>query len=74
MQPTPQNLTTPQQVVLIPVLLAFPDRQVGVCYNPATSNARSFAKYFLTVLKVIGWNVNELAPSVPYSVNMRGGR
>ena len=55
------------------MLLAFPDRQVGGCYNPATSNARSFAKYFLTVLKVIGWNVNELAPSVPYSVNMRGG-
>jgi hypothetical protein len=63
MQPTARRLTTHQQAVLIQVLLAFPDQQVGVCYHPSASDALGYAQDFLTVFKVIGWKVNDGAPS-----------
>jgi hypothetical protein len=63
MQPTARRLTTHQQAVLIQVLLAFPDQQVGVCYYPSASDALGYAQDFLTVFKVIGWKVDDGAPS-----------
>ena len=63
MQPTPRKLTTHQKAVLIQVLLAFPDQQVGVCYYPSASDALGYAQDFLTVFKVIGWKVNDGEPS-----------
>jgi len=63
MQPTARRLTTHQQAVLIQVLLAFPDQQVGVCYYPSASDALGYAEDFLTVFKVIGWKVDDGAPS-----------
>src|SRR5271156_1172073 len=74
MQPTPRKLTTHQKAVLIQVLLAFPDQQVGVCCHPLATDVLSYAKDFPTVFKVTGWNVNERAPSEPSSVNARAGR
>jgi hypothetical protein len=62
MQLTARRLTTHQQAVLIQVLLAFPDQQVGVCYYPSASDALGYAQDFLTVFKVIGWNVDDGAP------------
>jgi hypothetical protein len=63
MQPTARRLTTHQQAVLIQVLLAFPDQQVGVCYYPLASDALGYAQDFLTVFKVSGWKVDDGAPS-----------
>jgi hypothetical protein len=63
MQPTPRKLSTHQKAVLIQVLLAFPDQQVGVCYCPSASDALGYAQDFLTIFKVIGWKVNDGAPS-----------
>jgi hypothetical protein len=62
MQPTARRLTTHQQAVLIQVLLAFPDEQVGVCYYPSAGDALGYAQDFLTVFKVIGWKVDDGAP------------
>jgi hypothetical protein len=63
MQPTPRRLTTHQKAVLIQVLLAFPDQEVGVCYDPSVSDALGYAQDFVTVFSVIGWKVNGGAPS-----------
>jgi hypothetical protein len=63
MQPIPRKLTTDQKAVLIQVLLAFPDQQVGVTYHPLASDARDYAQDFLTLFTVIGWKVNAGAPS-----------
>jgi hypothetical protein len=63
MQPIPRKLTTDQEAVLIQVLLAFPDQQVGVTYHPLASDARDYAQDFLTVFTVIGWKVNAGVPS-----------
>ena len=63
MHPTPRKLTTDQKAVLIQVLLAFPDQQVGVCYCPSASDALDYAQDFLTIFKAIGWKVNDGAPS-----------
>lgn len=63
MQPTPRKLTTLQKAVLIQVLRGFPDQQVGVCYYPTASDALGYAQDFLTIFKVIGWKVNDGAPS-----------
>ncbi len=63
MQPTPRKLTTLQKAVLIQVLREFPDQQVGVCYDPSSSDALGYAQDFLTVFTVIGWKVNDGAPS-----------
>jgi hypothetical protein len=63
MQPIPRKLTTDQKAVLIQVLLAFPNQQVGVCFCPSATDALAYAHDFLTVFKVIGWKVNEDTPS-----------
>ena len=63
MQPTPRKLTTHQKAVLIQVLIAFPDQQVGVRYCPSASDALAYAQDFLTIFKAIGWKVKEGAPS-----------
>jgi hypothetical protein len=65
MQPIPRKLTTHQQAVLIQVLLAFPEQEVGVYYCASASDALGYAQDFLTVFKAIGWKVNEGAPSEP---------
>jgi hypothetical protein len=62
MQPTPRKLTTLQKAVLIQVLRAFPDQEVGVCYHPSANDSLGYAQDFLTVFKAIGWNVSEGAP------------
>ena len=61
--PPPRKLTLHQQAVLIQVLLTFPDQQVDVRYDPASSDALSYAREFLTIFRVIGWTVNDGAPS-----------
>jgi hypothetical protein len=63
MQPIPRKLTTHQKSVLIQVLLAFPDEEVGVAYCPSASDARGYAEDFLTIFKVVGWKVNAEAPT-----------
>jgi hypothetical protein len=63
MQPIPRRLTTHQKAVLIQVLLAFPDEEVGVYYCASASDALDYAQDFLTVFKAIGWKVNVGAPS-----------
>jgi hypothetical protein len=63
MQPTPRKLTTLQKAVLIQVLREFPGQQVGVCYDPSESDALGYAQDFLTVFTVIGWKVDDGAPS-----------
>ena len=63
MEPTPRKLSTHQKAVLIQVLLAFPDQEVGIWYDPSASDAVGYARDFLTVFKVIGWKVAEGVPS-----------
>jgi hypothetical protein len=72
MQPTPRKLTTHQQAVLIQVLLAFPEQEVGVYYCASASDALDYAQDFLTVFKAIGWKVNEEAPSESLSDELTG--
>src|SRR5208282_2667646 len=72
MQPTPRKLTTHQKAVLIQVLLAFPDQQVGVWYDPSANDALSYAKDFLMVFKVIGWKVEEGAPRETFNGQCTG--
>jgi hypothetical protein len=59
----PRKLTLHQQAVLIQVLLTFPDQHVDVRYDPGSGDALSYAREFLTIFKVIGWKVNDGAPS-----------
>jgi hypothetical protein len=59
MQPSARRLTTHQKAVLIQVLLTFPEQQVRVCYDPAAGEPRDYAQDFLTIFKVIGWDVSE---------------
>ncbi len=63
MHPIPRRLTTHQKAVLIQVLLSFPDQRVGVSYCASASDALDYAQDFLTIFKVIGWEVNEGAPA-----------
>lgn len=63
MEPHARRLSTHQKAVLIQVLLTFPGQQVSVCYDPAASDARDYARDFLTIFKVIGWAANEKAAS-----------
>jgi hypothetical protein len=72
MQPIPRRLTTHQKAVLIQVLLAFPDEEVGVYYCASASDALGYAQDFLTVFKAIGWKVNEGAPSESLSDELTG--
>lgn len=62
MRPTPRKLTTLQKAVLIRVLRAFPNQEVGICYHPSVSDSLGYAQDFLTVFKAIGWNVDERGP------------
>ena len=59
MQSTARKLTTDQKVVLIQVLLAFPEQQIGVWYSAPVPDALGYAQDFLTIFKTIGWTVNE---------------
>jgi hypothetical protein len=72
MQPIPRKLATHQQAVLIQVLLAFPEQEVGVYYCASASDALGYAQDFLTVFKAIGWKVNEEAPSESLSDELTG--
>ena len=72
MQPTPRRLTTHQKAVLIQVLITFPEQQVGVSFNPSASDALGYAQDFLTIFNVIGWKVNEGAPSETLNVQSTG--
>jgi hypothetical protein len=72
MQTIPRKLTTHQKAVLIQVLLAFPEQEVGVCYSASASDALGYAQDFLTIFKVIGWKVNEGAPSENLSDEFTG--
>jgi hypothetical protein len=72
MQPIPRKLTTHQQAVLIQVLVAFPEQEVGVYYCASASDALGYAQDFLTVFKAIGWKVNEEAPSESLSDELTG--
>jgi hypothetical protein len=72
MQPIPRKLTTHQKAVLIQVLLAFPEQEVGVCYCASASDALGYAQDFLTIFKVIGWKVNEGEPSESLSDEFTG--
>lgn len=58
-----QRLTTHQKAVLIQVLLTFPDQQVRICYDSSVNGVRDYAQDFLTIFKVIGWDVREGAPA-----------
>jgi hypothetical protein len=62
MRATSRKLTTLQKAVLIRVLRAFPNQDVGICYDPSASDSLGYAQDFLTVFKAIGWNVDEGAP------------
>jgi hypothetical protein len=62
MRATPRKLTTLQKAVLIRVLRAFPNQEVGLCYHPSASDSLGYAQDFLAVFKAIGWNVDERAP------------
>jgi hypothetical protein len=72
MQPIPRKLSIHQQAVLIQVLLAFPEQEVGVYYCASASDALGYAQDFLTVFKAIGWKVNEGAPSESSSDELTG--
>jgi hypothetical protein len=63
METSARRLSTHQKAVLIQVLLTFPEQQVNVCYQRAASDALDYAQDFLTIFKVIGWDVQEGAPS-----------
>lgn len=63
METSARRLSTHQKAVLIQVLLTFPEQRVNVCYQRAASDALDYAQDFLTIFKVIGWDVQEGAPS-----------
>jgi hypothetical protein len=69
MDTSARRLSTHQKAVLIQVLLTFPEQRVDVCYQPEASDAFDYAQDFLTIFKVIGWDVQEGAPSE----NWQGG-
>jgi hypothetical protein len=58
-----RRLNTHQKAVLIQVLLTSPRQQVNVSYQRTASDAGDYAQDFLTIFKVIGWDVQEVAPS-----------
>lgn len=45
------------------MLLTFPEQRVNVCYQRAATDAFDYAQDFLTIFKVIGWDVEEGVPS-----------
>jgi hypothetical protein len=52
-----RSLTTHQKAVLIQVLLAFPEQEVGVWYSPSASDGLAYAQDFVAIFKAIGWKV-----------------
>jgi hypothetical protein len=67
-----RRLSTHQKAVLIQVLLTLPEQRVEVCYSPAASDALDYARDFLTIFKVIGWEVEQDAPSANGTVVEKG--
>jgi hypothetical protein len=63
MEKSARRLSTHQKAVLIQVLLTFPEQRVKVCYQRDASDALEYAQDFLTIFKVIGWDVQEGAAS-----------
>lgn len=67
-----RRLSTHQKAVLIQVLLTFPEQRVKVCYQRAASDACDYAQDFFTIFKVIGWDVQEGAPSEKWNAETAG--
>jgi hypothetical protein len=63
MEKSARRLSTHQKAVLIQVLLTFPEQRVNVCYQREASDAGDYAQDFVTIFKVIGWDVREGAAS-----------
>ncbi len=63
METNARRLSTHQKAVLIQVLLTFPEQRVHVCCQREASDACEYAQDFLTIFKVIGWDVEEGVPS-----------
>ncbi|MGA9729637.1 MAG: hypothetical protein WA690_21695 [Candidatus Acidiferrales bacterium] len=59
METNARKLSTHQKAVLIQVLLTFPAQRVNVCCQREASGAFEYAQDFLTIFKVIGWDVQE---------------
>jgi hypothetical protein len=56
--PSPsRRLSTHQKAVLIQVLNAFPEQDVGVWASPEVADANDYAEDFVTIFRAIGWNV-----------------
>jgi len=55
---TSRRLSTHQKAVLIQVLNAFPEQDVGVWVSPESSDADAYAEDFATIFRAIGWNVS----------------
>ncbi len=72
METNARRLSTHQKAVLIQVLLTFPAQRVNVCYQREASDAYDYAQDFLTIFKVIGWDVKEVAPSENWNGGMAG--
>jgi hypothetical protein len=53
-----RRLSTHQKAVLIQVLNAFPEQDVGVWASPEVADASDYAEDFVTIFKAIGWNVS----------------
>jgi hypothetical protein len=66
-----RKLTTHQQSVLIQVLLAFPEQQVGIEHCSA-GDASSYARDFLTIFNAVRWNVAELGAAKVSAVTTGG--
>jgi hypothetical protein len=57
--PSPsRRLSTHQKAVLIQVLNAFPEQDVGVWATPEVADADDYAEDFVTIFRAIGWNVS----------------
>ena len=69
-----RKLSTHQKAVLIQVLLTFPEQRVNVCYQREASDAFDYAQDFLTIFKVIGWDVKESVPAENWTSERRDYR
>jgi hypothetical protein len=67
-----RKLSTHQQAVLIQVLLTFPDEPVGICYQPAVTDAHAYAEDFLTIFKAINWRVDQARAAANLAVAAGG--
>jgi hypothetical protein len=72
METSARRLSTHQKAVLIQVLLTFPAQRVNLCYQRGASDAFDYAQDFLTIFRVIGWNVQEGAPSKDWNGETAG--